>query len=79
MGEVLWRNWLDRRGVHPGFLVKSGEDVGGMGDRCDTENERVRKQLKRKRTERVLGKKKSVEMSARRHFWVGGTPLFLRM
>jgi hypothetical protein len=39
--------------------VKSGEDIGRMGDRGDTENERVHKQLKRKKTESVLGNKKA--------------------
>src|SRR5260221_1249763 len=42
-------------GCTAGFFVKRGEDIGGMGDRGDTENERVRKQLKRMRTKRVLG------------------------
>jgi hypothetical protein len=37
------RDWLDQRGCTPGFRGKSAEDIGRVGDRLDTENERVRK------------------------------------
>jgi hypothetical protein len=40
---------LDQRGCTPCFRGKSAEDMGRVGDRLDTENERVRKRLKRKR------------------------------
>jgi hypothetical protein len=43
--EIGWT----RGGCTPGFWGKSAEDVGRMVDRCDTENERVRKYLKSKR------------------------------
>jgi hypothetical protein len=37
------KDWLDQRGYTPGFGGKSAEDIGRVGDRLDTENERVRK------------------------------------
>jgi hypothetical protein len=37
------RDWLDQRGCTPCFWDKSAEDIGRVGDRLDTENERVRK------------------------------------
>jgi hypothetical protein len=39
------------QGVTPVFLRKSEQGVGRIVDRCHTENERVRKRLKRKRGE----------------------------
>ena len=48
--RISWENrGIGRtRGVYPGFWDKSAEDVGKIADGCDTENERVRKGLKRK-------------------------------
>src|SRR5579859_2933925 len=45
-------------GVPPGFFGKSAKSVGGTGDRCGMKNERVRKQLKRKRVESEDGEKR---------------------
>jgi hypothetical protein len=54
--------WYDRMGVVPPlFWGKSAESVRGTGDRYATENERVRKCLKVRRTERRV----SVERARR--------------
>src|SRR5579862_939311 len=51
-------DWLDQRGYTLGFWGKSAEDMGSTADRCDTENERVRKRLKRKRAENRDGEER---------------------
>lgn len=35
--------FLERRGVYPLIFAKSAEEAAEKGDRCDPENERVRK------------------------------------
>jgi len=68
-------DWLDQRGCTPGFRGKSAEDIGRVGDRLDTENERVCKRLKRKRVKSGDWEKRE-RMSARRHFSRGTLPCF---
>jgi hypothetical protein len=60
----------------PGFWAKSAEGIGRTADRCDTENERVRKPLKRKRAE--SGNWEERERKCRRAdiFGVGHPPVF---
>jgi len=67
---------MDQRGCTPGFCCKSAEGVGKTVDRYDTENERVRKRLKRKRAE--TGDWEKREKKCRRADIFGGvhSPVF---